>query len=697
MMKILRDRGNPGKSIAVLSIKQGLTLVIPFLILGSFALLFQSFPYPPYQEFMGDFLGGRILSILTSVYNITLGSLALLLTVTISLSFGKMAEANEAFYYAVTAVVSYMAFCGGIAENKEYIFGPEWVFTAMCITLASCILFRIGVRAAKKIEMMHTVGAEYLFNLSILNLAPIIIITLVFACAGVLLRQWTGVSNITNFGSFLFMKAFRHLSGNLTGALLYVLFSHVLWFFGIHGTNTLDAVAKRLFEPGVQVNQVLLAAGKMPTEIYSKSFLDVFVFLGGCGAALCLIFALLIAAKKSHNRKLAKVAGVSVLFNISEVAVFGFPVIFNPVMFLPFILTPLVFVLTSSFAMYTGLVPYVTKSVEWTVPIIFSGYEATGSMAGGFLQAVNMVIGTLIYIPFIRYSEAKQTRSFQEEVRQMTRDMDQGDETGHRPELLSDDYIHNSAARTLAYDLKNELERGCLTLHYQVQIDGDGCLYGAEALLRWNHPVAGYIAPPLIIQLAHESRLLEKLGYFIIEKSCMDIREMNKVSDQGLRISVNISPNQLEQKDWSRHVLKLLSKYDLGNKQMVFEFTERVFLDHSDKVAGELKEVRENGIEISMDDFGMGHGSMVYLQDYSFEEVKLDGRLVRQLLGNERSRNIVSGIVEMAKTLKFHVVAEFVETKEQRDLLRDMGCNVFQGYYYGKPVSLGEFIDTFLK
>ena len=97
------------------------------------------------------------------------------------------------------------------------------------------------------------------------------------------------------------------------------------------------------------------------------------MFIGGCGAALCLITALLIAAKKSHNRKLGKVAGISVLFNISEIAIFGFPVIFNPVMFVPFILTPLVFVLTSTFAMTMGLVPYVTRSVEWTVPVIFSG------------------------------------------------------------------------------------------------------------------------------------------------------------------------------------------------------------------------------------------------------------------------------------------------------------------------------------
>lgn len=696
-MKIGNFQGEIGRSTAILSIKQGLTLVIPFLILGSFALLFQSFPYPPYQEFMAHFLGGQILASLEAVYNITLGSLALLLTVTISLSFGKMSEANEAFYYAVTAVVSYMAFCGGIMENKEYIFGPEWVFTSMCITLASCFLFRVCVRTARKFEKIHTVGAEYLFNLSILNLAPIIVIIVFFACAGVLLRHWTGVSNITNFGSFLFMKVFRNLSGNLSGALLYVLFSHTLWFFGIHGTNTLDAVAKRLFEPGVQVNQALLAAGKVPTELYSKSFMDIFVFMGGCGAALCLILALLIAAKKSHNRKLAKVAGASVLFNISEIVIFGFPVIFNPMMFLPFILTPLVFVLTSSLAMTIGLVPYVTNSVQWTVPVIFSGYEATGSIAGSVLQAVNLVIGTLIYIPFIRYSEKKQTRSFKEEVRQMTKDMDQGDETGHRPELLSDDYAHSYAARTLAYDLKNELERGCLFLYYQVQMAGDGSVYGAEALLRWNHPVAGYIAPPLIIQLASESRLLDTLGDFILQRACMDIQEMSKASKQSLRISVNISPSQLQKRDWGKHVMELLSKYDFGKKQLVFEFTERVFLDHSEKVAGELEILRENGIEISMDDFGMGHGSMVYLQDYSFEEVKLDGKLVRQLLNNERSRNIVSGIVDMAKTLKFHVVAEFVETKEQRDLLRDMGCDIFQGYYYSKPVPLDEFIEAYLK
>ena len=107
-------------------------------------------------------------------------------------------------------------------------------------------------------------------------------------------------------------------------------------FFGIHGTNTLDMVAKQLFEPGVQINQALIQNGQLPTELFSKTFLDIFVFIGGCGTALCLILAIFIAAKKSNNKKLAKVAGISVFFNINEIVIFGFPVIFNPIMLIPF-------------------------------------------------------------------------------------------------------------------------------------------------------------------------------------------------------------------------------------------------------------------------------------------------------------------------------------------------------------------------
>lgn len=147
------------------------------------------------------------------------------------------------------------------------------------------------------------------------------------------------------------------------------------------------------------------------------------MFLGGCGCALSFVIALCLVSRKSHNRKIAYVALPSAVFNISEIAVFGFPIIFNFTMAAPFILTPVVLTLVSFLATASGLVPVVSQSVDWTVPFLFSGYKATGSIAGSFLQLVNLLIGILIYIPFIRRSEKKETAEFQRIVLRMEQDM----------------------------------------------------------------------------------------------------------------------------------------------------------------------------------------------------------------------------------------------------------------------------------
>lgn len=143
----------------------------------------------------------------------------------------------------------------------------------MCITLLSCILFRRALKLSSRFDRLHTTGAEYLFNLSIQSLLPVILNLVFFAVAGYWLRTVWGSSNITNFGSYLFLKIFDNSSDNLLGILLYVIITHTLWFFGIHGTNTLEAVSRRLFEPNVTANQALLLAGSAPTEIFSKTFL----------------------------------------------------------------------------------------------------------------------------------------------------------------------------------------------------------------------------------------------------------------------------------------------------------------------------------------------------------------------------------------------------------------------------------------
>lgn len=675
------------------AVRHGLTLAIPFLIMGSFALLLTNFPLGVYQDFIRTWMNGAASAILETLYQISLGSLALVLTVTISISYGHLTETDQLFLYPIVAVCSYLAFCGGIENQSDYIFNAEWVFTAMVITLLSCVLFHKILKLGHRFERLHTTGADYLFNISIQCLIPVILVSLFFAVTGYVLRVAWDSSNITNFGSYLFLKLFDKISGNLFGILLYVVMTHLLWFMGIHGTNTLEAVSRHLFEQNVEINQSLVLAGHIPTEIFSKTFLDIFVFIGGCGTALSFVLALYIASKQSHNRKMSFVALPSALFNISEIAVFGFPIIFNLTMLIPFILTPVILTLISASAIKAGLVPAVTQSVEWTIPVLLSGYQATGSVSGSLLQLFNLLVGVFIYMPFVRRSEKQETGKFKQAVRQMEQDMAAGERDGVIPAYLSHKYPYYYYAKTLSMDLTNAMKRGQLQLFYQPQISSQGELHGMEALLRWNHPVTGYIAPPVLIRLAHESGILNELGYSLLDRACLDAQVIQNSVSNNICLSINISPKQLQDPGFFDKTLEIVRQYPLERIHIVLEITERAAMELSAELKKKMEYMKEQGLEFSLDDFGMGHNSLVQLQEGCFNEVKIDGNLVSQLPNNKSTREIISGIVQMSQNLNCRTIAEFVETEEQRDMLLSLGCVIYQGYYYSKALPPEEFLE----
>ena len=675
------------------AVRHGLTLAIPFLIMGSFALLLTNFPLGVYQDFIRTWMNGAASAILETLYQISLGSLALVLTVTISISYGHLTETDQLFLYPIVAVCSYLAFCGGIENQSDYIFNAEWVFTAMVITLLSCVLFHKILKLGHRFERLHTTGADYLFNISIQCLIPVILVSLFFAVTGYVLRVAWDSSNITNFGSYLFLKLFDKISGNLFGILLYVVMTHLLWFMGIHGTNTLEAVSRHLFEQNVEINQSLVLAGHIPTEIFSKTFLDTFVFIGGCGTALSFVLALYIASKQSHNRKMSFVALPSALFNISEIAVFGFPIIFNLTMLIPFILTPVILTLISASAIQTGLVPAVTQSVERTIPVLPSGSQATGTVSGSLLQLFNLLVGVFIYMPFVRRSEKQETGKFKQAVRQMEQDMAAGERDGVIPAYLSHKYPYYYYAKTLSMDLTNAMKRGQLQLFYQPQISSQGELHGMEALLRWNHPVTGYIAPPVLIRLAHESGILNELGYSLLDRACLDAQAIQNSVSNNICLSINISPKQHQDPGFFDKTLEIVRQYPLERIHVVLEITERAAMELSAELKKKMEYMKEQGLEFSLDDFGMGHNSLVQLQEGCFNEVKIDGNLVSQLPNNKSTREIISGIVQMSQNLNCRTIAEFVETEEQRDMLLSLGCVIYQGYYYSKALPPEEFLE----
>lgn len=681
----------------VLSVRQGLLLTIPFLLIGSFSLAILNFPLEPWQQWLTQWNSGILRTLLMALYETTMGSLALFFVLMISYSYGEKQNVLQSthIFFPATALGSFIAFCypsGGLA-----IWNAEWIFTALCITLLCCHMVTGLYRLIYSRQNLYTIGVAYNFNASMLSMLPAAVTITAFGAGGLALYSLFHDVNIMNFGSYLFLELFSQIGNSLPAILLYIGLSHILWFFGIHGTNTLEAVSRRLFEPEVAINQAMAAAGQLPDHIFSKTFLDTFVFMGGSGCSLCLILALFLAAKNKHNRRLASLSVIPVAFNINELLLFGFPIIFSTDMILPFVLTPMVLAGISALVMEFHLVPVALNSVDWTVPPLLSGYLATGSIRGSLLQLLNLAVGIAIYIPFIRRSEEHQKAAFLSKIDKLKHSMEETNPSLWVRNFVWDDYDNQQTAKVLTADLRFAMAKDKLELFYQPQIKSGGSLYGCEALLRWNYEGQAFIYPPLIILLASQSGFIDELGLYIIRKACRDMKQAEGRLGHPIPCSVNVLPLQLEKPGFAEKVIRILTEEGVEGKDFLVELTEQVALSQSPLLDAQLTALKSFGIRISMDDFGMGHGSLSYLNSGHYDEVKIDGSLISRLPDHQQTRTIIRSILDMAKVLQLETVAECVESEEQAECLRELGCCVYQGYYYSKPLSLEEFITYCMK
>ena len=189
--------------------------------------------------------------------------------------------------------------------------------------------------------------------------------------------------------------------------------------------------------------------------------------------------------------------------------------------------------------------------------------------------------------------------------------------------------------------------------------------------------------------------MLDELGLALIDKAAKDLHHLAKNPDRAIHLAVNILPVQFESETFSSKVKEIISKYDFKNCTLCFEVTEQMALSATSAIGERIKELRGVGIEFHMDDFGMGHSSMNYLQSNEFEAIKLDGSLVRQMLENGRSQHIISGIQQMSGILNYKLIAEYVETEEQKEMLKELGCKIYQGNLYSKSIPFKE-LETFL-
>lgn len=241
-------------------------------------------------------------------------------------------------------------------------------------------------------------------------------------------------------------------------------------------------------------------------------------------------------------------------------------------------------------------------------------------------------------------------------------------------------------------DLKQALAQQQFRLYYQPQVYHTGVVLGAEVLLRWAHPQRGMVSPLEFIPLAEESGMILAIGRWVLESACRQLKLWeSSVDTRYLRLSANVSARQFRQPDFVAQVRQVLEQTEANPDMLMLEMTESLLLEDVGDAIAKMHELRGLGVRFSLDDFGTGYSSLSYLTRLPLDELKIDRAFV-QNVGNTASDDaIVQTIVAMANTLGMEVIAEGVETTEQRDYLLAIGCPLFQGYYYGKPMPLADF------
>ncbi|MDO3384986.1 EAL domain-containing protein [Gilvimarinus sp. SDUM040013] len=246
---------------------------------------------------------------------------------------------------------------------------------------------------------------------------------------------------------------------------------------------------------------------------------------------------------------------------------------------------------------------------------------------------------------------------------------------------------------TIERELRQALKFGQFELFYQPFVDFEsGKIIGAEALIRWNHPVHGLVSPVEFISAAEESGLIVPLGKWVLKTACYQAKGIQKALGRKFRISVNLSARQLSESDFVKTLDGCLNETGLDPKTLELEVTESTLMEDAESVILKLREVRRRGCSLAIDDFGTGYSSLSYLKRLPITSLKVDRSFVKDLPDDEEDREITSLIVAMAKSLHYEVIVEGVETPEQHAFLANCGCHIGQGYFYSRPLPVDHFM-----
>ncbi|WP_019391624.1 PTS cellobiose transporter subunit IIC [Priestia filamentosa] len=397
------------------ALRDGLILTMPLLIIGSLFLILANFPVEGYLNFMEKTFGESWATKLGYPVSATFDIMALIASFGIAyrlaekygvdaLSAGAISVSAfllatpYSFLYTPPGSEAGIEVTGGIPVA---LLGSKGLFVAMILALVSTEIYRFIIQRNIVIKMPD--GVPPAVSKSFVALIPgFIIITLVWIVR--LTIENTSFESVHNIVNQLLQEPLGALGGGLVGTVIAVLLQQLLWVCGLHGATIVGGVMDPIWYSFMDENRLAFQNGTEIPNIVTKQFVDVWINMGGSGATFTLVVAMILFAKSQQMKQLGRLSTGPGIFNINEPVIFGMPVVLNPLMMVPFILTPVVLVVITYVSMQIGLVAKPAGiAVPWTTPPILSGYLATGGkISGAVIQVVNMAVAFLIYFPFLK-------------------------------------------------------------------------------------------------------------------------------------------------------------------------------------------------------------------------------------------------------------------------------------------------------
>lgn len=395
-----------GKNKYLISIRDGFLLTTPLLIIGSFFLLIANFPINNWTEFWARFFGENWTAYMAKPTSATFDIMAILAVVGSAYSFSRELNVDKLSGAAVAVVswfilMPYKVTDGSVTLNGiplDWV-GSKGIFIGIITAFVSVHIYAWVIKKGWIIKMPK--GVPPAVTQSFAALVPSAVVLGVFFLVNSLLAL-TPYDNAFNF-IFKFLQQPLLVLGNTLGAVLVAMgFQHFFWFFGINGGSIVGSIMQPILTPLSMENLSAFQAGNPLPNVINQQFYDLFTTFGGAGSTLSMLIAMIIVCRSQRIKNLSKISVVPALFGINEPVIFGLPVVLNPTILIPFLLTPLINILISYFSMVSGLVPFTSGvSMPWTTPVIISGFLTTG-WRGALLQLILVILGVFIYMPFVK-------------------------------------------------------------------------------------------------------------------------------------------------------------------------------------------------------------------------------------------------------------------------------------------------------